>query len=134
MSIKRNKNHSNYILFFCVLIFPVFSCSSDDSSSTNEQIQEELEDDDPIDDPTEELNARFVFNQNLVIEHSWNTSGCDSPPCDTDQDALNNVFNNSLPNDPYFYMEDDIVELNLKCQSEKGRRAEFKQISENSYS
>ncbi|BAO75462.1 hypothetical protein WPG_1232 [Winogradskyella sp. PG-2] len=92
-------------------------------------MQEDDDDDDDDDDPNG-LATRFVFNSNLVIEHSWNTGGCDSLPCDTDQDALTDVFANSLPNDPYFYMNADEVELNLACQPQKGRRAEFKQISE----
>jgi hypothetical protein len=128
----------NAMKFFCsrlswLLVFGLFTlvligCSSEDSRMTNEPRQNDPEDDD--DENTNVLNQRFVFNQYLVIEHSWNTGGCDTPPCDTDQDNLNNVFENTLPNDPYFYMDDDQVELNLECQTERGRRIEFKQISE----
>ncbi len=133
---KIKKVHfRNYALIFGFLFFLVGSCSSSsDSEPVNDDSQEDVNDDtDDTDDTNTDpngLNTRFVFNENLVIEHSWNTGGCDSPPCDTDEDALNNVFDNSLPNDPYFYMEADEVELNLECQKEKGRRAEFKQISE----
>ncbi len=120
-------NKLRYLFAFSLLFILIGNCSSDDSDS-QEQSQQDDDDDDPQD--PNNLNTRFVFTNNLVIEHSWNTGGCDSPPCDTDQDALTNVFNNSLPNDPYFYMGADEVELNLECQPEKGRRAEFKQISE----
>lgn len=121
-----------YLIIFGALFLIVENCSSEDRTS-NEQSQEDDfddNDDDTEPDNSEALNSRFVFNENLVIEHSWNTGGCDSPPCDTDEDALINVFENTLPNDPYFYMEVDQVELNLECQQEKGRRAEFKQTSE----
>jgi len=116
-----------YVFALSLFTFLLGSCSSEDSTPL-EEFQEE-DDDDDQDNPSD-LELRFVFNDNLVIEHSWNTGGCDSPPCDTDQDALTNIFDNSLPNDPYIYMEADEVELNLECQPEKGRRAEFKQISE----
>lgn len=109
----------------------MIGCSSEDSETTNDPIQNNPNNNDDDDDEnSNDLNQRYVFNQFLVIEHSWNTGGCDSPPCDTDQDNLDNVFDTVLPNDPYFYMEDNQVELNLECQPEKGRRIEFKQISE----
>ncbi|MFK7832399.1 MAG: polysaccharide lyase family 7 protein [Winogradskyella sp.] len=114
-----------YLFVFGMMFFLATSCNSEDANLIEDQQQE---DDDPVDPNS--LNARFVFSNTLVIEHSWNTGGCESPPCDTDDDSLTNVFNNSLPNDPYFYMETDEVELNLECQPEKGRRIEFKQISE----
>jgi len=113
-----------YLFVFSLLFVFMSNCSSDDSTPP-EQFQK---DDDP--QYTNDLNSRFVFSNNLVIEHSWSTGGCDSPPCDTDQDVLTNVFENALPSDPYFYMEADEIELNLECQREKGRRIEFKQISE----
>ncbi|MCC1483371.1 polysaccharide lyase family 7 protein [Winogradskyella immobilis] len=121
-----------YLIIFGVLFLTVENCSSEDRTSNEQSLEDDFDDNDEDTEPdnSEVLNSRFVFNENLVIEHSWNTGGCDSPPCDTDEDALVNVFENTLPNDPYFYMEDDLVELNLECQQEKGRRAEFKQISE----
>ena len=128
-----------YLLVFTFSINVITSCSSEDKSSddsinNNDNTDDGSGDNDngDNDDNSSNLNERFVFNDKLVIEHSWNTGGCDSPPCDTDQEELNNVFDNVLPNDPYFYMDSDEVELNLECQSEKGRRTEFKQISEGS--
>lgn len=120
-----------YLIAFSCLFILMSNCSSDDSTTTEQSTEDDDEDDEddiPIDPNS--LDLRFVFGNRLVIEHSWNTGGCDSPPCDTDEDPLTDVFNNSLPNDPYFYMESDEVELNLESQPEKGRRAEFKQISE----
>ena len=122
------------ILLITLGVLLSVNCSSDSSVDRN-QGQGDISNGDDSDqsnsgEASSALNQRFVFNQFLVIEHSWNTGGCDSPPCDTDEDALINVFDNSLPDDPYFYMEADEEELNLECQQERGRRAEFKQISE----
>ena len=76
------------------------------------------------------LASRFSFVGNLVIENSWNTGGCDSPPCDTNDESLDNFFDTGEPNDPYFYLTEDESELFLECQLERGRRIEFKQRSE----
>lgn len=76
------------------------------------------------------LASRFSFVGNLVIENSWNTGGCDSPPCDTNDESLDNFFDSGEPNDPYFYLTEDESELFLECQLEEGRRIEFKQRSE----
>jgi len=78
------------------------------------------------------LASRFSFVGNLVIENSWNTGGCDSPPCDTNDESLDNFFDSGEPNDPYFYLTEDESELFLECQLEEGRRIEFKQRSEGS--
>ncbi|WP_299108598.1 polysaccharide lyase family 7 protein [uncultured Winogradskyella sp.] len=118
------------ILLCGLFIFLFVGCSSDDTTSDSED-EQDISDDDPIiDDEPSDLEERYVFGENLVIEHSWDTDGCDSPPCSTNQDNLNAVFENTLPNDPYFYMDDDEIELNLVCQLEKGRRVEFKQTTE----
>ena len=113
-----------------LFIFLLVGCASDDTTTDNEDDQEITDDDPIIDDEPSDLDERFVFGSNLVIEHSWDTGGCDSPPCSTNQDNLDAVFENTLPNDPYFYMNDDEEELNLVCQLEKGRRVEFKQTTE----
>lgn len=84
----------------------------------------------PDNTTTASLEERFSFAPNLVIENSYNTGGCDSPPCDTIDESLTNVFVNNIPDDPYFYLSEDQTELNLKCQLDKGRRIEFKQRSE----
>ncbi|MUU79196.1 polysaccharide lyase family 7 protein [Winogradskyella endarachnes] len=128
MRIRSNKISPIIILFISLFI----SCSSDNNSS-NDNDDDQIVIDDPTDDDVEEpsdLYERFVFSSDLVIEHSWNTDGCDSPPCSTNQDNLDNVFDNALPNQPYFYMEDNEEELNLVCQLDKGRRAELKQTTE----
>ncbi len=82
------------------------------------------------DDGTTSLTTRFVFDENIVIENSYNTGGCDSPPCDTNDETLVGIFDNAVPDDNYFYLSEDQSELNLECQLDKGRRIEFKQISE----
>jgi len=127
-----------YILFvFYLSLFS--SCSSNnDSNEPDEIIIIENGDDENAGDDgnndgggtTVSLAERFVFDENIVIEHSFNTGGCSSPPCDTDEDSLLGIFTNAVPDDSYFYLSDDESELNLECQSEKGRRAEFKQTSE----
>ncbi|NRD18703.1 hypothetical protein HNV08_01485 [Winogradskyella eckloniae] len=118
------------MLAFGLLAFVLIACSSENTTADTDDEQGTTDDDPIIDDEPSDLEERFVFGNNLVIEHSWDTSGCDSPPCSTNQDNLNAVFDDTLPNQPYFYMEDDEEELNLVCQLEKGRRVEFKQISE----
>lgn len=105
-----------------------------DDIDTNEETDMPDDTDDNGDttdvDEGESLTERYVFDKNLVIEHSYNLGGCDSPPCDTDSEGIEHAFaNNNVPNDPYFYLSSDEAELNLLCQLDKGRRAEFKQIS-----
>ena len=122
-----------YLLVFSLLISFLVSCSSDDSSSEDSVNQDMGTDEDnqdtddnssddndnsgdtDTDNSSSNLTERFVFNENLVIEHSWNNGGCDNPPCDTVSEDLDIVFN-TLPDDPYFYMDADEVELNLECQ------------------
>ena len=87
--------------------------------------------DDGTDDQTSSLTERFVFDSKIVIENSYNTGGCDSPPCDTNDETLVGIFDgDAVPDDPYFYLSEDESELNLLCQLDKGRRIEFKQKSE----
>lgn len=93
------------------------------------EIIEVVEEVEPVLDSSN-LTERFVFDENIVIEHSYNTGGCDSPPCTTISESLVDVFVDAVPNDPYFYLSEDASELNLECQLDKGRRAEFKQVSE----
>ncbi|WP_299098330.1 polysaccharide lyase family 7 protein [uncultured Winogradskyella sp.] len=121
-------NKISHILVVCIFLF--MGCSSDNNTSNGTDDEQGMTDDDPNDDDPSDLYERFVFNEDLVIEHSWDTGGCDSPPCSTNQDDLDTVFDNALPDEPYFYMEDDEEELNLVCQLDKGRRAELKQITE----
>ena len=77
------------------------------------------------------LSQRFVFDNNIVIENSYNTE-CDSTPCRTIDEDLFDIFDNEdrLPDDNYFAFSDDYSVLNLECQLNKGRRIEFKQDSE----
>lgn len=140
-------------LAIMVCSFSIFnSCSSDDSSNLNEDdetivvttpvvsepvIEEPTPVDsiiipvDPIVSETLPLAERFIFDDNIVIENSYNTDGCDTPPCDTVSESIIYPFTtNNTPNDPYFYLSDDESLLNLECQLEKGRRIEFKQSSE----
>ena len=105
--------------------------ADDDSENENENEGEEEDnnDQDNTDNDTVDVSNRFIFDSGLVIENSYNTGGCDSPPCDTEDESLDGVFDNSVPDDPYFYLATDGSELNLECQLEKGRRTEFKQIT-----
>ncbi len=118
-----------------VLVLLVFfiglmsSCSSNDNNETEIVSEEDSLVDDDDDDQSSELEARFMFDNNIVIEHSYNTGGCESPPCDTIDNNLVGIFVNAVPDDPYFYLAEDESELFLECQLDKGRRAEFKQIS-----
>lgn len=102
--------------------------SDDDSDIVEEMIEEEVVVEEQMDNS--DLTERYIFNGNMVIENSYNTGGCDSPPCDTIDESLVNVFLDQIPDDPYFYLSTDRKELNLECQLEKGRRTEFKQRSE----
>ncbi len=123
------------LLFSC---FIIGSCSSDEVNTpedieSNEDDTDDIDDsetDDTDEDETSSLAERFVFNENLVIENSWNTGGCASPPCDTNEDNLANTFVNSVPDEPYFFYNEEDLELKLVSQQERGRRIEFKQRSE----
>lgn len=117
------------IPFIIVLLFMVCSCSED-----NETIPEDMEDmtitpEEPEEMEESEEGDSFVFANDLVMEHSYNTGGCDDGPCDTIDEDLDDVFENGQPNDPYFFETNNGMELNLKCQPDEGRRTEFKQIS-----
>lgn len=102
---------------------------TDKETDENENNDDNQETDD--DEENKGLSQRYVFDDNLVIENSYNTGGCDSPPCTTISESLEDVFeNDDLPDDPYFYISEDKSELNLLCQLDKGRRIEFKQSSE----
>ena len=103
---------------------------STDGDSTDGDSDNGDDDDSADDDMTAELERRFVFDRNIVIENSYNTGGCGNPPCDTNDESLVGVFVNAVPDDNYFSLSEDQSELNLECQLEKGRRIEFKQISE----
>jgi len=127
-----------YLLAFTFCIVTLTNCSDkeDEDFVKDVIIDETPEDDVDIDmgaeDENSNLTERFIFNGNIVIENSYNTGGCDSPPCDTNDESLVGIFDNQVPDDPYFYLSEDESELNLKCQLEKGRRIEFKQRSEGS--
>lgn len=133
------------LLLFAFLFNLTTSCSSSDDSDPSLPtelptieapivIDPVITEDPIIEDPVIDTNdsnleERFVFKSDLVIENSYNTGGCESPPCNTIDESLVDVFVNTAPNDPYFYLSADETELNLECQLEKGRRIEFKQIS-----
>jgi len=129
-----------YLLLFIFSFIFLTNCSdSNDDPRSAEEILAEIQegvDEETEEDTTENENSnlaeRYVFDGNIVIENSYNTGGCDSPPCDTNDESLVGVFDNQVPDDPYFYLSGDQSELNLKCQLEKGRRIEFKQRSEGS--
>ncbi len=147
----RNSFKNYHLLVFAFSLLFFISCSSEEMSSdddiTGEEIVDENEDPDMEedmgddnsdgndnntgggDDDTSSLSERFVFEGNIVIENSWDTEGCDSPPCDTNDESLDDFFETGQPDDPYFYLADDESELFLECQFEKGRRIEFKQKS-----
>lgn len=120
------------------LLLPLFSalvllsCTSDDFVP-DETLDEPIvitppsDDPDPVDPAASE---NFTFDTNLVMEHSWNTGGCTPGPCSTISTSLNDVFANGQPDDPYFYRAENGVDLILHCQPQKGRRTEFKQISD----
>ena len=134
--------------------FLTIGCSSDDGSSDNDQTTTPIVDqpddtdtsgdtgdnndtDDGMNDGGDDDNDNsvtfedfFSFDDNLVIEHSYNTGGCDDGPCDTIDESLSDVFNSGQPDDLYFYKSEDGLSLNLKCQLDEGRRTEFKQVSE----
>jgi len=112
------------LLIFCLSV----SCSSDDEEEVEDRIVLVGGDGDDGGDEVSQLEQRFVFNEDIVIENSYNTGGCGSPPCDTIDESLVNVFVNEVPDDAYFYLATD--ESELECQLEKGRRIEFKQITE----
>jgi len=134
-----------YCLFAILCLAFLGGCSSDqDNTEDQEMVSEDNGGDnpDPIEDGnnndnpdnggedvTASLLERYVFDENIVIEHSYNTGGCESPPCDTDEDSLVDIFVNTMPNAAYFSLSEDTSELLLECQLDKGRRAEFKQIS-----
>ena len=77
------------------------------------------------------LRERFVFDNNIVIENSYNTE-CDRTPCRTIDEDLFDIFDSEdrLPDDNYFAFSDDLSVLTLECQLNKGRRIEFKQDSD----
>ena len=108
---------------------------NDDDETDDDMGDDGMEDDGMEDDETDNaasLSERFSFIGNLVIENSYNTGGCDSPPCDTNDESLDDFFVSGQPDDPYFKLTDDESLLLLECQMEKGRRIEFKQRSEGS--
>lgn len=131
-------------LVLLIFLF-LFSCSEEAANVIEDDIvanednnqDDEAEDEEDTEDgneseeedETSSLTERFVFDENIVIENSYNTGGCGNPPCDTNDESLVGIFNNAVPDDPYFYLSEDQSELNLECQLEKGRRIEFKQIS-----
>lgn len=103
---------------------------SDDSTDDSTNDDDTATDDNSTD--TTSLAERYIFGDHLVIENSWNTGGCDSPPCDTVSESLVGVFESTVPDDDYFYLSQDESELFLECQLDKGRRIEFKQDTEGS--
>jgi len=125
-----------------VFIFLVSaSCSSEDvvAIQGNNQDEEEVIINNPPNDYTntdddmdmdDAANSSFFFDYNLVMEHSYNTGRCTPGPCDTIDTSLNDVFASGQPDDPFFFLAENGVDLNLKCQEQEGRRAEFKQVSE----
>ena len=133
---------------FLTFFFGLLSACSSDSTTVTEDIlvNEDTTDPEIEDNPSEDddsdgndmdtddeasgLTTRFVFDENIVIENSYNTGGCDSPPCDTNDETLVGIFDNAVPDDNYFSLSEDQSELNLECQLDKGRRIEFKQVSE----
>ena len=131
----KKKQLNTLVVIICSFIF-LNSCSSDDKNNNDEDDPiiitdtdgPEPLDPDPIDEETLDLQRRFAFDQNIVIENSYNTS-CDSIPCSTVSESLMDIFVNATPDDTYFYLADDGQVLNLECQLDKGRRIEFKQIS-----
>jgi len=122
-------------IFFSSLI--LISCAKDGSDENmNVDVPNvDLSDNDVETDDsnnTNDLSERYVFDGNIVIENSYNTGGCDSPPCDTNDESLITGFSTGIPDDPYFYLSDDQSELFLLSQQQEGRRIEFKQRSEGS--
>lgn len=141
---------------FVLICFSLFitGCSNDDGTTSDDTGVVTPPVVDPTDDDTEEEETTddgdgntddgttdddgtidkdsFSFDDNLVMEHSYNTGGCTPGPCDTVDESLNDVFDNGQPDDAYFYRSDDGTVLNLKCQLDEGRRTEFKQVSEGS--
>ncbi len=120
------------VTFMVSLLF-ILCCCSEEEEATPETTEEEvitpeMPEDTENDEESEESTA-FVFANDLVMEHSWNTGGCDDGPCDTVDESLSDVFEDGQPDDPYFFQTADGAELNLKCQLDEGRRTEFKQIS-----
>jgi len=101
-----------------------------DDTATNDDNNNDGSNNDGTNDDTSNVTDRFSFVGEIVIENSWDTMGCDSPPCDTIDESLDNFFEVGQPDDPYFKMAEDESELFLECQLEKGRRIEFKQRSE----
>jgi len=131
--------------------FLIIGCSSDDGSSDNDQTTTSIvnqpddtdtsgdtngdtgDNDDGDDDDNDNsvtFEDFFSFDDNLVIEHSYNTGCDDDRPCDTIDESLSDVFNSGQPDDLYFYKSEDGLSLHLKCQLDEGRRTEFKQVSE----
>lgn len=111
------------------LLFITYSCSEDNDTlpETTEEMTVTPEDTEESEESEE--TTSFVFANDLVMEHSWNTGGCDDGPCDTIDEDLDDVFENGQPDDPYFFETNNGLELNLQCQPDEGRRTEFKQIS-----
>jgi len=130
-----------YSLIIMCILFIGFSCSSEDIGAiqvADQNAEEEIivndppdpNDGDDNDPPPAGDDERFAFDNFLVMEHSYNTGGCTPGPCDTIDTSLNDVFANGQPDDPFFFLAENGVDMNLKCQEQEGRRAEFKQVSE----
>ncbi len=131
-----DSNKMNYFLVIVAMLF-FMGCGDEDTSDPNPETTTIT----PPDTTTQDTNNNtddtnnndsFVFDTNLVMEHSWNTGGCTPGPCSTISTSLSDVFENGQPDDPYFYRAENGVDLILHCQPQKGRRTEFKQISEGS--
>jgi len=129
-----------YVLSLVIAFSFLGSCSNDENNRENVAVEDPDTDGDTgggtdgdtggdTGGDTSDLEQRFVFDENIVIENSYNTGGCEPPPCSTIDESLVGIFNNAVPDDPYFSLSEDQSELNLECQLEKGRRIEFKQIS-----
>lgn len=111
-----------------VLMFGFFSCSEENDEAATDPPEVIITP--PQEEEAEEENdISFIFSDDLVMEHSYNTGGCDDGPCDTIDESLQDVFEDGQPDDPYFFQTNNGQELNLKCQPDEGRRTEFKQIS-----
>lgn len=104
--------------------------TNDDTNDTDDGMTDGTDDSNTDDDNSVTFEDLFSFEENLVIEHSYNTVGCDDGPCDTIDESLADVFSDGLPDDIYFYKSEDGLSLHLKCQPDEGRRTEFKQVSE----
>jgi len=119
----------------CLIIFlsafVIVSCSKE-QLSLNDVAGEEQTTDEGSPKLNSNLGTKFQLGDgsNLVMEHSWNTGGC--APCSTQEWSgdLDDIVGGSGPNESYFYENSASTQLNLKCQRQEGRRAEFKQTTE----